>query len=225
MTVLHLFPDREGLRALQRRLQPLAHHGRRLPHAAPQNGRPSGRGHREAQERNRPQRRLPAPTVPTEREAGEGGQADRGGGQTKDQMRGGVGRRRRRWGGEPKEGRGERGKKSQCFRRLKTPPPTKPAPTPQTNINAFIFVRNDPCCSHTFSRTHNCAHTHTLVHTLALAHTRRPTVVDVGQLLLLCGSQTSCPLPFSFGFKLQLRETQGRLAASAHNLPTVFHGL
>lgn len=84
-------PGREGLRALQRRLQPLAHHGRGLPHAAPQNGRPAGGGHREAQEGNRPQRRLPAPTVPTQRETGEGGQAERGGGQTKDQMRAGGG--------------------------------------------------------------------------------------------------------------------------------------
>lgn len=80
---------REGLCTLQRRLQPLPHHGCRLPHAAPQNGRPAGGGHCEAQERNWPQRRLSAPIVPTQWEAGEGGQAERGGGQTKDQMKAG----------------------------------------------------------------------------------------------------------------------------------------
>ncbi|XP_069016233.1 dual specificity protein phosphatase 3 isoform X1 [Embiotoca jacksoni] len=77
----------KGVRPLQRGLQPLPYHGRRLPHAAPQNGRPAGGGHRAAQAGDRTQRRLPSPTVPTQREAGEGRQAERGGGQTKDQMR------------------------------------------------------------------------------------------------------------------------------------------
>ncbi|XP_061519908.1 uncharacterized protein dusp3a isoform X1 [Phycodurus eques] len=76
----------KGVRALQGRLQPLAHHGGGLPHAAPQNGRPAGSSHRAAKEGDRPQRRLPAPAVPTQRETGPRGTAERRGGQTKGQM-------------------------------------------------------------------------------------------------------------------------------------------
>uniref|UniRef100_A0AAQ6A029 Dual specificity phosphatase 3a n=1 Tax=Amphiprion ocellaris TaxID=80972 RepID=A0AAQ6A029_AMPOC len=84
----------KGVRSLQRRLQPLPHHGRRLPHAAPQDGRPAGGRHGEAQEGDRAERRLPPPAVPAERETGKGGQAERRGGQTKDQMRAEGGRKR-----------------------------------------------------------------------------------------------------------------------------------
>ncbi|XP_055767791.1 dual specificity protein phosphatase 3-like isoform X2 [Salvelinus fontinalis] len=45
----------KGVRPLPRGLQPLAHHCHRLPHAAPQTGRPGGGCHGEAEERDRPQ--------------------------------------------------------------------------------------------------------------------------------------------------------------------------
>lgn len=150
---------REGICTLQRRLQPLPHHGCRLPHAAPQNGRPAGGGHCEAQERNWPQWRLPAPIVPTQREAGEGGQAELGGGQTKDQMKAGE------------------AKNPPIMPFKDWPHPlTKPAPIWQTDIHAFIFVHNYPSCSHT--------HTPTYTHTHTVSHTDNPKVLV--SLLLLC---------------------------------------
>lgn len=76
LTVISYYSSRKGVRSLPWGLQPFAHYRHRLPHAPSQDGCTSCNGYSKTQERDRPEWWIPAPAVPTQRKAGEGGQVE-----------------------------------------------------------------------------------------------------------------------------------------------------